>query len=147
MCIGYTYILEFIINHTGGVPEANVDDLAYDVAASLKVELTTADIQVLLRILHGFKGKWKAVSRNKARFICKYTDWLDQTFCRLDPICLPSSAGEKNNKKGRRSLPFPDMSHRNKLRVTEGLRQEVSSETLVFAAASNLQKDGRRSSA
>ena len=35
MCIGYTSILEIIINHAGGVPEANVDDLAYAVAASL----------------------------------------------------------------------------------------------------------------
>ena len=47
----------------------------------------------------------------------------------------------------RPSLPFPEMSHRSKLRATEDLRQEASSGALLFAAASNNQKDGRRTSA
>ena len=146
MCIDYRAIVDFVLSHPEGVRQVSVECLADNIVDSFNVELTAADIRTLGRVLGKLKAKWADASRNKKRFLSNNQGWVELTFCLSEAVCRPSSAdGTKN--KGRRSLPFPEMSHRSKLRATEDLRQDTSSRALLFAAVSNLRKDGRRTSA
>ena len=144
VCIDYKAILELVLSHLGSVSKTHIDDLSASIADLLKVELTAADIRALGRLLGKLKVRWAVASCNKERLLSKYQDWADLIFCLSEPVYRPSSA---DSNKGRPSLPFPEMSHRSKLRATEDLRQEASSGALLFATASNNQKDGRRTSA
>ena len=143
MCIAYKDILEIILTSPEGVGLVEIEDLSASIARFLNVQLTADDSRALGKLLTRLKVKWKAAHRRKDRFLCKNQKWVKRTFCLSESVCRPSSA-DGSTARGRRPLPFPEMSHRSKLRATEELRHGTSSETLVFATASNLQKDGRR---
>ena len=142
MCIQKYNILVFVPSHSS-VAEIKLKDIESFIAQTVYKKISDADHKALQKFLSNLRTRWTTARRIKAKFIEQNQSWLDGNFCLSEPVCSQSSA---TCNKGRRSLPFEEMSHRSKLRVTEELRQETP-QALAFATASNLRNDGYRTSA
>ena len=89
------------------------------------------------RLVDKLQRKWNAAHRRKDRFMIRNGAWLEVSLCLPRPVCRPGG--------GRHRLAFSKLSRVSKLRATSKLRQESSSEQLVFAATSATYQEGRRS--
>ena len=142
MCLTKYDVFLFVVSHSS-VSAVELTSIYSFVAEKTGTKLSTFDKEILRKLLINIRKRWAKVYRVQERFVQDNNSWLHESLCLTQPIWHSLSG---SSVRGRRPLPFEDKSHRSKLRATEDLRQE-SPRVLAFAAASSLQKGGRRTSA
>ena len=129
------------LEERGRVSSCQASDVVDFLNEELNEILDIHDILVQrcrVKVIMPLKKRWSKAWRKRDVFLRDNEDWLDVVECLLDGKCkLPQS--------GRRPLSFTDKGRRAKLLATEDVRRKHSSAELVFAAASTVHQEGRRS--